>query len=676
MNKPQIKRMLFFALIALTLFLLGRNHGEANQPKLASQQTPVSTTTPRPTQTPSPLPTATQGFVQVVQSRDVITAENAGEVTELQRLGLGMALELDISPDDSMLAVASTTGIQVYALKTQAMLFHLSDNRSESVDWSPDSQRLASVHNDGTLKIWGVPEKKMETSKRVTDGPLYAVAWSPDGEMIATNGPESLIIWDSETLALIAKFEAPRSGDIEWSSDNKHIGFHDAAIIFFLDIENGEVTNLVEDGIGPFIGDGYFVNGANPGATVTIFGKDSRTHATGDGFSKRFFRLDREELLFYDGNLNKYNIKTGEKKMLMAYDWGRFSRLMEWTTDLSIFVSGSIYGELTIIDLNTTATIGTIPGYYCCFNGLVWSPENNKLGIATDTAVKNVFIWDLLADEIIPGESQHYERSYNDYIIRRIHYIGSMVWGYGNELMISNNGESSKTLVVWNAFTGKLLFEIRTPDGNKRINGPAQLSPTGAYLSYQIYSPEKLIVLEIQSRRTILRIEIDECAKNHFWSPDSQLIALTKCDDQGVEIWDVAGQVQIAAWKLSGLNSEDAWLHEIKSLAWSSDNNYLAGRNRAGHLWVWDAFTGEDIFSIEEDDYERYFSSAIAWSPKSHLLAVNLRDGVALWDMETNIQVALTDNFDGGIQSIVWSADGTQFATIGDDHTIRIWGIP
>ena len=111
----------------------------------------------------------------------------------------------------------------------------------------------------------------------------------------------------------------------------------------------------------------------------------------------------------------------------------------------------------------------------------------------------------------------------------------------------------------------------------------------------------------------------------------------------------------------------------FRILSLSSENAYLAGRNWLGDLWVWDVETGEEMYVIEGGT-ER-FESSIAWSPVMPLLAFNTQEGLVIWDIDTNQQVVLLTGFYGGIEDIAWSPDGTQIATIGEDHTIRVWGI-
>jgi WD40 repeat protein len=59
----------------------------------------------------------------------------------------------------------------------------------------PDRQRLASVGEDGTLRIWDVLGRRLLTTIPLCDKPLYSVAISPNGQYVAA-GSDALYLCD------------------------------------------------------------------------------------------------------------------------------------------------------------------------------------------------------------------------------------------------------------------------------------------------------------------------------------------------------------------------------------------------------------------------------------------------------------------------------------------------
>jgi WD40 repeat protein len=81
--------------------------------------------------------------------------------------------------------------------------------------WSPNSQHLATVSQDGILKTWDVPGTALETTYTASRGPVLAVAWSPSGNEVATGHADgSVKIWRTGSRISNEAFE--RAGRKSW----------------------------------------------------------------------------------------------------------------------------------------------------------------------------------------------------------------------------------------------------------------------------------------------------------------------------------------------------------------------------------------------------------------------------------------------------------------------------
>ncbi len=104
------------------------------------------------------------------------------------------------------------------------------------VAWSPDGETLASCSEDKTIRLWDVANGYALRELRGHTKRVYGVAWSPDGERLCSGGwDETVRFWDVETGKEIFKYRKTSSpifskdiledevNYVAWSPDGQHI---------------------------------------------------------------------------------------------------------------------------------------------------------------------------------------------------------------------------------------------------------------------------------------------------------------------------------------------------------------------------------------------------------------------------------------------------------------------
>jgi WD40 repeat protein len=130
-------------------------------------------------------------------------------VTARRAVGLPMGsyhtvTGLALSPDGKTLAVAGS-GVQLWQTATGqrigTTLPSAGNGRYRAVAFSPDGTMLATLGADGTARIWDVATQQEIGAPMTADAqPVYAVAFSPGGSMLATTGGDgSVRLWDVAT---------------------------------------------------------------------------------------------------------------------------------------------------------------------------------------------------------------------------------------------------------------------------------------------------------------------------------------------------------------------------------------------------------------------------------------------------------------------------------------------
>ena len=140
------------------------------------------------------------------------------------------------------------------------------------------------------------------------------------------------------------------------------------------------------------------------------------------------------------------------------------------------------------------------------------------------------------------------------------------------------------------------------------------------------------------------------------WSPDGSRIA-TGSDD-GVRVWDA-----VTGESLFSLEHGS----KVRSVAWSSDDGRIATGFGDG-VRVWDAVTGENVLSLEHG--HKVWS--VAWSPDGSRIATGSFGAAQVWDAVTGKEL-LSLECGHGVKSVAWSPDGSRIVTSSTFDDARVW---
>ena len=146
----------------------------------------------------------------------------------------GKVNAITISPDAKWLAAASG----VPGLNGVAVLFDLdSGNRIREfsqghrdalygVAFSPDGQRLATAGYDRLIQLWDAKTGKVLNKLNGHNGAVFSIAFSPDGKVLASAGGDSLVkLWNTTTGQRLDTFGQPTGEQFltAFTPDSRHI---------------------------------------------------------------------------------------------------------------------------------------------------------------------------------------------------------------------------------------------------------------------------------------------------------------------------------------------------------------------------------------------------------------------------------------------------------------------
>ncbi len=242
----------------------------------------------------------------------------------------------------------------------------------KALAWSPDGERIASGGDERTIQMWDATTGCNVFAFPGHRGVVNTLAWSPDGKRIASGGQDGTVqLWDAIT--------------------GKHIFTY-----------TGHASSVTATAWSP---NGQYVASVSQDRTVQVW--------------------------------NAFNRKT--------YD-GHTSDVVAvaWSPDSAWIASGSLDGTVLVWDV---ATGSSIRSYHHVdpVNALAWSSDGQRIASAGDG--KKVRVRELTTGRIVVTYRRH------------THAIHALAWSSDGQYIASAG--SDRTVQLWSATTGSHKFTYR-----------------------------------------------------------------------------------------------------------------------------------------------------------------------------------------------------------------------
>ncbi|MBN1203096.1 MAG: WD40 repeat domain-containing protein [Anaerolineae bacterium] len=662
--------------------------------------------------------------------RQIITADNAAQITRLAMLGRGWINQLAWSPDGSILAVASSAGVWLHdtADVDAPPRFLETGADTWSVVFSPDGRWLAAGGRDMSVQVWemsavsrdmagALPVYELECRVGEWWRPVESLAFNPDGTVLAC-ASDGVLLWGmgaGEEPALI-------SGEPDFWGDT-HVAFSpDGTTLATTGTSSKTATRkpglvrqwdlqtqalLTSWQLTEGHSTGNYVAYSPDGTLLAVAGKqvEVRDAATGEvrytlentsSTRSLAFSPDGTVLATAAYDLAVWDVATGTLLARPAFDDQAFAHCfgedtgqpwvpcpasydalsVTFSPDGTTLAAADAAGRVGLWDIPSGERVVVLSGYN--YGGA------ERGGASSDTISKGCFAFSPDGITLAAGASG-YITSGGWVELWDIDQgvIQGYLQGYGSmeDLAYSPDGA---LLVTASSLSGLRLWDTATKTVQQVLMeygeavGSVAFSPDGTRLAAGlVYGEIHLWDVTTGSLLTVFEDHTEYMSSIAF-SPDGILVAAGNTDGT-IQIWDVnRGE------RLNTLEGHVGWVNDVDFYPPRLPDGRMvlasAGGFEDGTVRFWGIQPGDG----SADELVVLLSgapagvSSVAFAPDSMVLASGHEDGtVRLWDaLLGELLVTLEGQPRDLPVNVVFSPDGTLLATGGGDGTIRLWGVP
>ena len=495
-----------------------------------------------------------------------------------------------------------------------------------AVAYSPDGQQLATA-SFGEVRLWNLRDLSAEPI--VLSSPnrsITAVAYSLDGQQLATGSSREVRLWNlrdlsAEPIALSGHEDFVSS--VAYSPDGQQLatGSQDRTV---------RLWNL-----GDLSAEPIALSGHEDFVSSVAYSPDGQQLATGS--------QDRTVRLWNLGDL------SAEPIVLSGHEVSVSS--VAYSPDGQQLATGSSYRTVRLWDLgDLSAEPIVLSGYQEGVSSVVYSPDGQQLAMGSQD--RTVRLWDLSDLSAEPIVLSGHEGS----VLSVAYSPDGQQLATGssdNAVRLWNISDPPAEPIILSEHEGSILSVAYSPDGQ-------QLAIGSFDSTVRLWN-----VSDLRAKLIVLR-EHQDWVWSVVYSPDGQQLA-TGSQDSTVRLWD-----------LSNLSTEPIVLsgyeEGILSVAYSPDGQQLAtGSLGTVKLWDLSDLSADPIVLNRHEDWV----GAVAYSPDGQQLATGSSDRtVRLWDLsDLSAEPIVLSGHQGSVRSVAYSPDGQQLATGSEDWTVRLWDL-
>jgi len=416
-----------------------------------------------------------------------ISPQNAAQVVQLARLGIGRVICIAWFPNGKRLAIASSmgiVGIYIYnAQSGQEIRFIETDAKMWYATFAPDLRLVALSGGwlDKTIKLWDVASGREVQTLSGHAGDVKSVAFAPDGRTLASGSDDKTIkLWDVASGREVRTLSGHRASvfSVAFAPDGRTLasGSKDMTIKLW-DVASGrEVWKLSGHGSVvqsvAFSPDGRTLASGSLGVTIKLWdvasGREVQTLRwwyMDDVWSVAFAPDGRTLASGLGQEIKLWNVASGlEVRTLSGHKEDVWS--VAFSPDGRTLASGSLDKTIKFWDVSSGREVRTLRGHKGYVRSVAFSPNGRTLASGSDD--NTIKLWDVASGREVRT--------------LRGHTSTSSVWSvaFSPDGRTLASGSDDNTIKLWDVASGR---EVRTLSGHTAPVLSVAFAPDGRMLA-------------------------------------------------------------------------------------------------------------------------------------------------------------------------------------------------
>ncbi len=493
------------------------------------------------------------------------------------------------------------------------------------------------------------------TGRLTLGGPVFGVAYSPNGKMLATGSLDgTLRLWDTATrqqLTSVRPYHGVKITNVAFSPSGKLLAADESDGVRLWHVVGHRLTDF-----GLFPVSGPSAVAFNPGGTILAIGDN----------------LGQVWLVSLTGGRRPVAVDAAPARppanSQQAAVSGVSQNVVEgvaFTPDGRTMITSTFSGVVRTWNVARAALSGTLP-MTDAYGHLALSPDGRVLAVDSSVGTANYLqLWWLASQKLKATVTYGQE--------------GVDAMAFSPDGTVLAVGSASGGIRLWDAARVP-VSNVGTLNGHVNQVGDLAFSPDGSMLA----SADLDSTVGLWNARQNTLDGFNDPAARAAFNPSATELAVTSGPDGkvGVTLYTVPGRRVVTSFVSAVPDAK--W---VNTVAFSPNGQVLAvaTNDPAGTVQLWEIARRHVIGTIHT--HQVPYVQALAFSPRGSLLATaGFSDSVIrLWNPANQTPAGALPGNSGyaglasaipGAWSVAFSPDGTELAAADSDSTVRLWHLP